>query len=85
MLDVSIEATRIIMIPNPFIVSNSYWSLSSHKFSCSSIVPIAPAQSVLADQIVKFTGAFGTEKSIYQGDPSPEVDKAWEDLYQSTY
>jgi hypothetical protein len=26
---------------------------------------------------------FGRTKSIYQGDPSPEVDDLWDDLYNS--
>ena len=39
----------------------------------------APAQDALEYQIRKFNN--GINNTIYQGIPSPEVDKAWTDLY----
>jgi len=42
---------------------------------------LAPAQDVLKYEVVKFDTAFGHGKTKYQGDPSPELDKLWEDLF----
>ena len=39
----------------------------------------APAQGALEYQVRKFNN--GVNNTIYQGIPSPEVDKAWTDLY----
>ena len=39
----------------------------------------APAQGALEYQVRKFNN--GINNTIYQGIPSPEVDKAWTDLY----
>lgn len=45
---------------------------------------IAPAQDAISYQAVKFRDGFKDDVSIYQGDPSPDVDQAWVDLYDST-
>lgn len=43
----------------------------------------APAQDLLKYEVRTFHGGFRPEdKSIYQGEPSKEVDEAWEDLYR---
>ncbi|KAF7532346.1 hypothetical protein G7054_g8010 [Neopestalotiopsis clavispora] len=50
----------------------------------NSIFPQAlysPAQDILSYEVVKFNTAFGKGKSEYQGDPSPELDSLWEDLF----
>ena len=42
----------------------------------------APAQDILEYQVRKFNN--GVNNTIYQGVPSPEVDRAWSDLYNGT-
>ncbi|KAK8112913.1 hypothetical protein PG984_013439 [Apiospora sp. TS-2023a] len=42
---------------------------------------IAPAQDVLSYEVVKFNSAFGVGRSEYQGEPSPELDELWENLF----
>ncbi|KAK7688360.1 hypothetical protein QCA50_008732 [Cerrena zonata] len=41
----------------------------------------SPAQDALEYQPKTFTMGFGRHKTIYEGDPSPEVDKAWLDMF----
>ncbi|KAG8408219.1 hypothetical protein J3459_018083 [Metarhizium acridum] len=41
----------------------------------------APAQDAIRYEVKKFHRGFGEQKTIYQGDPSPEVDKIWKSLY----
>lgn len=41
----------------------------------------APAEDVLSFKVHEFYEGFGENVTIYQHDPSDEVDKAWEDLY----
>ncbi|THU86392.1 hypothetical protein K435DRAFT_683749 [Dendrothele bispora CBS 962.96] len=44
---------------------------------------LAPLQRVVEPQLVKFTfGIDDSDKTIYQGAPSQEVDTAWYDLYR---
>ncbi|TCD64869.1 hypothetical protein EIP91_003535 [Steccherinum ochraceum] len=43
----------------------------------------SPAQEVLEYQPKTFSMGFGKTKTIYQGEPSQEVDKAWNDLYNN--
>lgn len=42
---------------------------------------IAPAQEAIEPQVVKFKTGFLHDITIYSGDPSPELDQAWVDLY----
>ena len=45
----------------------------------------APAQEVLENVHKVFNmGLVNGTKTIYQGEPSPEVDQAWMDLYNRT-
>ncbi|KAK8063641.1 hypothetical protein PG996_008293 [Apiospora saccharicola] len=41
----------------------------------------APAQDILSYEVVKFNSAFGVGRSEYQGEPSPELDELWENLF----
>ncbi|KAK8068721.1 hypothetical protein PG994_005337 [Apiospora phragmitis] len=41
----------------------------------------SPAQDVLSYEVVKFNSAFGGGRSEYQGEPSPELDELWENLF----
>jgi len=41
----------------------------------------APAQDAVEYETRVFHEGFGKDKSIYQQPPSPEVDKAWDELY----
>ncbi|KAH8104501.1 hypothetical protein BXZ70DRAFT_590700 [Cristinia sonorae] len=43
----------------------------------------SPAQDAIENVHKVFSMGFGKTKTIYQGDPSPEVDQAWLDLYNS--
>ncbi|KAF7367293.1 hypothetical protein MSAN_00791400 [Mycena sanguinolenta] len=45
----------------------------------------SPAQDVLEYKTVKFHSGFGHDLPIYDQDPSDEVDKAWESLYEFAY
>ena len=44
-------------------------------------VTAAPAQEALEYEPKTFTMGLGRHKTIYEGDPSPEVDKAWLDMF----
>lgn len=48
-----------------------------------AILSAAPVQHLLEYRPVLYGNGFNDQVSIYQGDPSPEVDEAWEDLYNS--
>ncbi|KJK74826.1 hypothetical protein H634G_09870 [Metarhizium anisopliae BRIP 53293] len=41
----------------------------------------APAQDAIHYEVKKFHRGFGDKKTVYQADPSPEVDKVWMSLY----
>ncbi|KAK7964019.1 hypothetical protein PG988_010993 [Apiospora saccharicola] len=41
----------------------------------------SPAQDILSYEVVKFNSAFGVGRSEYQGEPSPELDELWENLF----
>ncbi|KID84028.1 hypothetical protein MGU_08681 [Metarhizium guizhouense ARSEF 977] len=41
----------------------------------------SPAQDAILYEVKKFHRGFGDKKTVYQGDPSPEVDKVWKSLY----
>ncbi|KAJ3819934.1 hypothetical protein F5880DRAFT_1488868, partial [Lentinula raphanica] len=41
----------------------------------------APAQDAVQYEIRYFNGSFGSDITNYQGTPTPEIDKNWEDLY----
>ncbi|KAK5996325.1 hypothetical protein PT974_03080 [Cladobotryum mycophilum] len=41
----------------------------------------APAQDAIEYEVKRFHRGFGDEKTLYQGDPSPDLDKAWKELY----
>lgn len=43
----------------------------------------SPAQEAIENVYKVFSMGFGKTKSIYQAEPSPEVDQAWLDLYNS--
>ncbi|KAK7943557.1 uncharacterized protein PG986_012670 [Apiospora aurea] len=43
----------------------------------------SPAREAVYYEVKKFHRGFGLDKTIYQGDPSPEVDAEWEALYDS--
>jgi len=45
----------------------------------------SPAQDVLSYKVVKFHSAFGASLPIYDKPPSPEVDAAWDALYEFAY
>ena len=42
---------------------------------------VAPAQEALENVHKVWGMGLGASKTIYQGEPSPEVDHAWEALY----
>ncbi|KAF9453956.1 hypothetical protein P691DRAFT_770961 [Macrolepiota fuliginosa MF-IS2] len=42
----------------------------------------SPAQDIIEYEVKVFNEGFGEHTSIYQQGPSPEVDEAWEDMYQ---
>jgi len=50
-------------------------------FSDSNLYISAPAQAVIEYETRVFHEGFGKDRTIYQMPPSPEVDAAWEDLY----
>ncbi|ESK90002.1 hypothetical protein Moror_7932 [Moniliophthora roreri MCA 2997] len=41
----------------------------------------SPVNHLLEEKTVQFHSAVGKDTTIYMGEPSPEVDKAWDDLY----
>ncbi|KAK7019771.1 hypothetical protein VNI00_017937 [Paramarasmius palmivorus] len=43
----------------------------------------SPVNHLLEDKVVHFHAAVGNDTTIYMEDPSPEVDKAWEALYNN--
>jgi hypothetical protein len=45
----------------------------------------APAQDAVEYEIKRFHRGFGDRKTIYQSEPGPEVDQAWEDLYNGVF
>lgn len=45
----------------------------------------APAQDAIHYEVKKFHRGFGDKKTVYQGDPSPEVDKVWKSLYNGRF
>ena len=44
-------------------------------------VHVAPVQDLISFRVQKFYEGFGENITIYQRDPSDEVDQAWQDLY----
>ena len=48
------------------------------------VISAAPANSVVAYKTVKYTPGMPGELSPYQGEPTPESTKLWEDLYVGT-
>ncbi|KAI0313696.1 hypothetical protein OF83DRAFT_1140195 [Amylostereum chailletii] len=51
--------------------------------SSSSQVLYSPAMDAIAHKPVKFTRGFSDDVPLYEQAPSPEVDKAWEDLWHT--
>ena len=43
----------------------------------------APAEDIIEFVPVRFSMGIGKQSTVYQGEPSDVVDKAWEDLYNS--
>ncbi|KAF9072737.1 hypothetical protein BDP27DRAFT_1217107 [Rhodocollybia butyracea] len=43
---------------------------------------LAPAQDAIRYETIKFHSGFGSDLPIYDQPPSPEVDAAWESLYE---
>ena len=43
----------------------------------------APAEDIIEFVPVRFSIGIGKQSTVYQGEPSDVVDKAWEDLYNS--
>lgn len=41
----------------------------------------SPAQDVLKSRVIKAANGFRQDTTIFQGEPSPELDEAWESLY----
>ena len=60
-----------------------YCKSQIHGFAieCADVHPPAPAQDAVEYEIRVFHEGFGSDKSIYQKDPSPEVDNAWDEMY----
>lgn len=46
---------------------------------------VAPAAEALEYQPKRFAFGVGDDKTIYQGEPSPELDQAWHDLYDGAF
>ncbi|KAJ3759343.1 hypothetical protein EV360DRAFT_42064, partial [Lentinula raphanica] len=44
---------------------------------------LAPAQDAVQYEIRYFNASFRTDITKYQGTPTPEIDKSWDDLYQN--
>lgn len=44
-------------------------------------VYVAPLQHLLEYKPVLYSNGLRDQMSVYQGEPSREVDQAWEDLY----
>ncbi|CAL1712047.1 unnamed protein product [Somion occarium] len=73
----------IIVAIQSFIILLLVIKLWSNKCGCgvSSQILYSPAQSVLEYLPITFSMGVGHQATVYQGDPSDEVDKAWADLY----
>jgi Mycotoxin biosynthesis protein UstYa len=55
----------------------------NRNLDCRPKSPLfSPADEAIEWEVVKFTSGLHSDKTIYQGDPSPEVDQAWYDLYK---
>jgi len=77
---------QIIVVSQAIFSMALIWALLSKKaqHDCASDlsqVLFSPAQNVVEYQPKRFTYGFGNDTTIYQGEPSKEVDEAWEALY----
>ena len=57
----------------------------SYGFNLVNRIMTGPVQHLLEYETRVFYEGFGTDRSMYQQPPSPEVDAAWEGLYNCTY
>ncbi|KAI3612864.1 hypothetical protein WG66_005458 [Moniliophthora roreri] len=72
-----------VIIVIQFIVIASMLLLASTTSQCKKSSPLlySPVNHLLEEKIVTFRNAIGNDTTKYMGDPSPELDKAWDDLY----
>ncbi|KAJ7186492.1 hypothetical protein C8R46DRAFT_1206495 [Mycena filopes] len=63
------------------VVFASYFFILSHKPLIFPEAGYSPAQDMITYKTVKFHRGLEDDIPIYERAPSPEVDKAWEDLY----
>ncbi|KAK7992604.1 hypothetical protein PG988_001398 [Apiospora saccharicola] len=77
------KVTLLVSIPLniSFFAAAVLWH-SSTKRDPSQLL-YSPAQDAVQYEIKKFHRGFGQDKTIYQGDPSPELDAEWKSLYDS--
>lgn len=76
-------AYRIIIIVQSLAIVALIWTLISRN-GRKDVYPqilYSPAQDVLEYQPKRFAFGVGTDTTIYQGEPSEELDKAWAALY----
>ncbi|KAH8093877.1 hypothetical protein BXZ70DRAFT_897114 [Cristinia sonorae] len=78
-------ALWVVLIAQSVAIACLVWVKSRPLCPVNPVFPqvlYSPAQEALEYQPKTFTMGFGKKsRTIYQMDPSPEVDKAWDDLY----
>lgn len=58
----------------------------NHNLECRPKSPVfSPADRAIDYEVVKFHSGLFSDKTKYQGPPSPEVDEAWMSLYRGRY
>ncbi|KAK7687809.1 hypothetical protein QCA50_009028 [Cerrena zonata] len=63
-----------------FVAFNWSTYTKSNSAACSQVV-YSPLQHLLEYKPVLYSNGLRDQMSVYQGEPSREVDQAWEDLY----
>jgi len=76
----------IIIAVQTIIIIALAWALIARnaKKDYNPVFPqvlYSPAQDAVEYQPKRFAFGVGHDKTIYQGEPSPELDQAWHDLY----
>ncbi|KAK7047091.1 hypothetical protein VNI00_006755 [Paramarasmius palmivorus] len=71
----------IIVVQSIVILVLILVTMSSYSWRKSGPLLYSPVNHLLEERVVKFHSAIGNDTTIYMGEPSPEVDEAWDELY----